>query len=361
MTGIKFPELEQLERIIEQLGDRAQTEVIERIQYQDLEFPIHCITLGSTRPDAPALAFFGGVHGLEKIGSEVILSYMETISQLLDWDQELLSRLEKSRLVFVPIVNPVGVYLGTRCNGNGVDLMRNSPVEGVGSTRIYSGHRITPRLPWYRGDQAKMEKEAQALCRIVDQHLFNSPLSIALDLHSGFGIQDRLWFPYASRQTPFAFLAETLALKELFDRCYRHHIYRIEPTSLEYTINGDLWDYLFDDFVRRFEAEHLFLPLTLEIVKDVRAVGELQDRFVLLVRPADVVHVEELFVAQRLHGSIRRHAVEPPVVRIVEPRAVAVRRGNDRLRNAVAQKRRSGRERGSSGAAGNLTDPGRGR
>ncbi|MFA5923861.1 MAG: hypothetical protein WC856_21640 [Methylococcaceae bacterium] len=35
MTGIKFPELEQLERIIEQLGDRAQTEVIDRIQYKD--------------------------------------------------------------------------------------------------------------------------------------------------------------------------------------------------------------------------------------------------------------------------------------------------------------------------------------
>jgi len=258
MTSIKFPELEQLERIIERLGDRAQTEVVERIQYQNHEFPIHCITLGSTRPDVPVLAFFGGVHGLEKIGSEVILSYMETISQLLDWDQEFLARLEKSRLVFVPIVNPVGVYLGTRSNGNGVDLMRNSPVEGVGTTRIFSGHRITPRLPWYRGDEANMEKEAQALCRIVEQQLFNSPLSIALDLHSGFGIQDRLWFPYASRLTPFAFIAETLALKELFDRCYRHHIYRIEPTCLEYVINGDLWDYLFDNFVQRFETGRVF-------------------------------------------------------------------------------------------------------
>ena len=163
MTGIKFPELEQLERIIGQFGDRAQTEVIERIQYKDHEFPIHCITLGSTQPDAPVLAFFGGVHGLEKIGSEVILSYMQTISQLLDWDEEFQARLEKSRLVFVPIVNPVGVYLGTRSNGNGVDLMRNSPVEGIGSTRIYSGHRITPRLPWYRGNESEMEKEAK-LC-----------------------------------------------------------------------------------------------------------------------------------------------------------------------------------------------------
>lgn len=265
MTGIKFPELEQLERIIEQLGDRARIEVVERIQYKDREFPIHCISLGSTRPDAPVLAFFGGVHGLEKIGSEVILSYMQTLGQLLDWDEEFLARLEKSRLVFMPLVNPVGVYLGTRCNGNGVDLMRNSPAEGEGATRIYSGHRLTPRLPWYRGDAAKMEKEARALCRVVDQQLFNAPLSIAVDLHSGFGIQDRLWFPYASRKTPFAFIAETLALKERFDRCYPHHIYKIEPTCQEYVINGDLWDYLFDDFRRRFASGRLFLPLTLEM------------------------------------------------------------------------------------------------
>lgn len=265
MTGFKFPELEQLEQIIELFGNRARTEVIEQVQYQALEFSIHCITLGSNRPDVPVLAFFGGVHGLEKIGSEVILSYMQTLSQLLDWDEEFQARLEKSRLVFVPIVNPVGVYLGTRSNGNGVDLMRNSPVESVGATRIYSGHRLTPRLPWYRGSETAMEIEALALCRVVDQQLFKSPLSIALDLHSGFGIRDRLWFPYASRQSPFARIAEMLALKELFDRCYRHHIYKIEPTSIEYVINGDLWDYLFDNFMQRFPTGRLFLPLTLEM------------------------------------------------------------------------------------------------
>ncbi|MDP2902143.1 MAG: DUF2817 domain-containing protein [Methylovulum sp.] len=265
MTAYSFPELEQLERIIEQFGDRAKTQVIERIRYKHLEFPIHCITLGSTQPDVPVLAFFGGVHGLEKIGSEVILTYMQTIRQLLDWDEEFLARLEKSRLVFVPIVNPVGVYLGRRSNGNCVDLMRNSPVEGVGTTRLYSGQRITPYLPWYRGNASVMEKEAQALCRVVDQQLFTSPLSIALDLHSGFGIKDRLWFPYASRKTPFAFIAETLALKARFDLCYQHHIYKIEPMSQEYVINGDLWDYLFDMFIARFANQRLFLPLTLEM------------------------------------------------------------------------------------------------
>jgi Zinc carboxypeptidase len=265
MTGINFPELEQLERIIEKLGDRAKTQVIERIQYKNLEFPIHCITLGSTEPDVPVLAFFGGVHGLEKIGSEVILSYMQTLCELLDWDEEFQVRLEKSRLVFVPIVNPVGVYLGTRSNGNGVDLMRNSPVEGIGVTKLYGGHRISPLLPWYRGDKLNMEVEALVLCKIVRDQVFNSPFSIALDLHSGFGLKDRLWFPYAARKTPYPFIAETLALKELFDRCYRHHIYKIEPMCQEYIINGDLWDYLLDEFVQRFDGERLFIPLTLEM------------------------------------------------------------------------------------------------
>lgn len=265
MGTINFPELEQISRIIEQLGDRARVEVVERVRYRDYEFPIHCITLGSTRPEAPALALFGGVHGLEKIGSEVILSYMQSISQLMDWDEEFLARLEKSRLVFVPVVNPVGVCFGMRCNGNGVDLMRNSPVEGEGATHIYSGHRLTPRLPWYRGDVLNMEKESRAVCRIVDRQLFSAPLSMALDLHSGFGIRDRLWFPYAGRGTPFAYIAEALALKDLFDRCYRHHIYRIEPMCLEYVINGDLWDYLFDSFRQRCADRHIFMPLTLEM------------------------------------------------------------------------------------------------
>jgi hypothetical protein len=267
VIGVNFPELEQLERIIGQFGDRARVQIIDRIHYKQHTFPIYSLTLGSTAPDAPVLAFFGGVHGLEKIGSEVILAYLQTILQLLDWDEEFLARLQKSRLVFVPIVNPVGVYLGRRSNGNCVDLMRNSPVEAQGekAQRLYSGHRLTPLLPWYRGDVACMEKESQALCRIVEQQLFNAPLSIALDLHSGFGIKDRLWFPYASRRPPFAFIGETLALKTLFDRCYPHHVYKIEPMSQEYVINGDLWDYLFDDFMARFAGQRLFLPLTLEM------------------------------------------------------------------------------------------------
>ncbi|MGJ0484441.1 MAG: M14 family zinc carboxypeptidase [Methylomicrobium sp.] len=265
MADFLLPELDQLERILVRFENRAQCEIIARIPFKNHQFPIHCITLGSKQPETPTLAFFGGVHGLEKIGSEVILSYMETISRLIAWDEEFAARLEKSRLVFVPLVNPVGIYAGTRANGNGVDLMRNAPLDAEGATRLYSGHRISPCLPWYRGHPDEMEIEAQALCHVVEKHLFPSRLSIAVDLHSGFGLRDRLWFPYASRRTPFNYLAETVALKENLDRCYPHHIYKIEPTCSEYLIHGDLWDYLFDQFTERAPEGRLFLPLTLEM------------------------------------------------------------------------------------------------
>jgi len=265
MSDKAFPEQAQLEQIITCLGGRALVEIVDRIAYQGREFPLYCITLGSQRPDVPVIAFFGGVHGLEKIGSEVLLSYLQTIAHLLDWDAEFAARLERSRLVFMPIVNPVGVFRGTRSNGNGVDLMRNAPIDGIGKTKLYSGHRLSPRLPWYRGDQMRMEKEAQALCQVVRQQLSRSSLTIAVDLHSGFGLHDRLWFPYASCKKPFASLAEAYALKNLFDHCYPHHFYKIEPMSQEYVISGDLWDYLYDECLQQADNKALFMPLTLEM------------------------------------------------------------------------------------------------
>lgn len=265
MKAKPFPELEQLQSIIEKLGNRVRVEVVEEISHLDQRWPIHCLTLGSERDDVPVLAYFGGVHGLEKIGTEVLLAYLQTIGQLLDWDQEFIGRLQNLRLLFMPIVNPVGVWRGTRSNGHGVDLMRNAPIEANGKTKIYSGHRISRALPWYRGDEQRMELEAQALCRVVRQQLARTPLLVAVDLHSGFGIHDRLWFPYASSKQPFPSLPEAHALKSLFDRCYPHHFYKIEPMSQEYVISGDLWDYLYDEFADQQRPGSVFMPLTLEM------------------------------------------------------------------------------------------------
>lgn len=266
MTYKHFPELELLEKIIEHLGDYAQVEILGTVPYQQYEFPLYCISFGSTRPDVPVLAYFGGVHGLEKIGSEIIFAYLQTIIELLKWDDTFKAQLENSRLLFFPLVNPVGVFSSTRCNGNGVDLMRNSPVQAVGERKFYSGQRVTPHLPWYQGNHEQMEIEAQALCTAVRRCIAQSPLTITVDLHSGFGIQDRLWFPYAYCKEPYPDIAQAFAWKELFERCYPHHFYNIEPMSQEYVIDGDLWDYLYQEFLHNnTDGQRVFLPLTLEM------------------------------------------------------------------------------------------------
>jgi hypothetical protein len=265
MPAKDFPELNRLEALIAQLGDNAKVEIVDTVYYEHYAFPLYCITLGSTKPDVPVLAYFGGVHGLEKIGTEVIFAYLHTVIELLKWDEQFNAQLENARLVFFPLVNPVGVFRGTRCNGNGVDLMRNSPVRGTGERNICSGQRYSLHLPWYQGDSTQMEKEAQALCTVVQRCLRESPLTISIDLHSGFGLHDRLWFPYAYCKQPYAGIAETYAWKQLFDRCYPHHFYKIEPISQEYVIDGDLWDYLYQQFEQHNDGQRIFLPLTLEM------------------------------------------------------------------------------------------------
>lgn len=261
-----FPELTDLEGLIESFGPLARTRVVAEVHDKDKTYPLHSVTLGSTDPTAPSLGFFAGCHGLEKIGSEVVLAYMHTLLELMRWDKNFQERLKHSRLVFMPLVNPVGIVNRTRSNGNGVDLIRNSPLnaEEPGGP-FYRGHRLSPRLPYYRGPLgAEMEVESRALMDVVRTELLPSKVSLAVDVHSGFGAKDRFWFPYAHSRRPFPFLPEAFRLKALFDLTYPHHFYAIEPMSRQYTIHGDPWDYLFEENRKRQDTG-FFLPFCLEM------------------------------------------------------------------------------------------------
>lgn len=265
----KLKEYDYLQRILESFGDLARHEIIENIEHKGRVFPLHVIELGSQNLNDPVLAFFGGVHGLEKIGSEVILAFMESLTSLVKWDESFKKRLKHSRLLFMPIVNPVGIWQKTRSNGNGVDLMRNSPVELGGPKALYSGHRLTNMLPWYRGEVGcEMELEAKALCRVVEEKVFPAKISLAVDVHSGFGAKDRFWFPYARTGQVFPQMGEVMALTHLFGKTHPHHFYVIEPTSHQYNIEGDLWDFLVDRFYEKQKdkkEQNLFVPWTLEM------------------------------------------------------------------------------------------------
>ncbi len=220
--------------------------------------------LGSEALDAPVLVFTGGVHGVERIGCQVVLAFMETLVQRLQWDHSLINGLDNLRLLFIPLVNPVGVILQTRANGSSVDLMRNAPVEAEHRVPLFiGGHRLTSILPWYRGKkEAPMEPEAQALCQALTSQLQHSPFTLSLDVHSGYGFFDRLWFPLASSYRPIENLPEIYALYDLLESTYPNLDYVFEPQSRQYLAHGDLWDYL---YLNHAQNGQVFLPLTLEM------------------------------------------------------------------------------------------------
>jgi len=264
-----LPELHDQLRLLSELDSSAKVEVLSNVRCRGHEFPIYGITITQCPdPEAPTFALIGGVHGLETIGTSVILAYLRTLNQYLKWDGAHQDFLKKVRLVFLPLLNPAGAYLGQRSNGNGVDLMRNGPLESeepISPLHIYRGHRISPFLPWYRGKQNEsMQVESQALIDFVHREIFSSRFSVCVDVHSGFGAMDRLWFPYARKKAFFPNIPEMMAMRDLLDETLPNHVYRVEPQSLSYTVHGDLWDYLYEEQRKKF-PDRVFLPLTLEM------------------------------------------------------------------------------------------------
>ena len=261
----ELAELAELEDILSLGGRHLTSREMCEVRVGERRFPVLAILLGNPDPAVPALGFFGGVHGLERIGTGVVLAYLRNLVSRLRWDRLLHAKLESIRLVFMPIVNPGGMWLGTRANPAGVDLMRNAPVDADEAPPfLLGGHRLGNRLPWYRGVAgAAMQPEAAALCAVVEEELLGREFSIALDCHSGFGILDRIWFPYACTRRPIRDLAEMFSLSEIFDQTHPHHRYVFEPQSRQYLAHGDLWDHLYRD--AETKAGQVFLPLTLEM------------------------------------------------------------------------------------------------
>jgi hypothetical protein len=234
------------------------------VPHGDTILPVHAITLGNPDPSVPAAGFFGGVHGLERIGSRVVIAFLAHLVARLAWDATLHQLLQQVRLLFMPIVNPGGMARGTRANPAGVDLMRNAPVDAREPVPfLLAGQRLSAGLPWYRGPAgASMQPESAALCAWVERELLGRPFALALDCHSGFGMRDRIWFPFAHRRAPMDALPELHALHAIFAGAHAQHPYVFEPQSAQYLAHGDLWDHL---VLRAADRPGHFLPLTLEM------------------------------------------------------------------------------------------------
>jgi hypothetical protein len=260
-----LPELVDLERLLAEAPEEVVSSVAGRVSVSDVELPIYRVDLGSKQPDVPVVLMIGGVHGIERIGSQVVTAWLASLLARLRWDQPLRELLTKVRITLLPIVNPGGMFLNQRGNPRGVDLMRNAPITAQDrSAFLLGGQRFSPRLPWYTGkpDQG-MEAENLALESVIQELLPGRPFSVALDCHSGFGWQDQIWFPYAYRRRPMRRIGAVMALKLIWEQAYPNHNYRFEPQSAHYLTHGDLWDYFYKQINR--ENAGAFLPLTLEM------------------------------------------------------------------------------------------------
>jgi hypothetical protein len=242
--------------------------VLATVRHGRESLPIHAIELGPDDKTLPTIAFIGGVHGLERVGTQVLLSYLRTLKSALSWDDLLRYMLTRMRVIIVPLINPVGMALGLRSNGRGVDLMRNAPSVAEEKSRWYElhrGQRITPFLPWYQGKEGgEMEVESRVLADYMHAQLIASACALSVDVHSGFLAGDRIWFPYARSKRPFANTPEVMALSHLLGDTHENHVYTVEPQAINYTTHGDLWDYIYDRH-RATSPDGVFLPLTLEL------------------------------------------------------------------------------------------------
>lgn len=266
MTAIQLrsiPELQSLLNIRSNIEKFGSFDELTTIPSSLGNLPIHGIEIGNTNKQTPVLCLIGGVHGIERIGAQVVISLLRSLSERLVWDKGMQTLMEKIRLLAIPILNPTGLHLNSRSNANGVDLMRNAPIEAQQkSSFLLGGHHISKKLPWFRG-YGDLELENKTLAHFLTERAFHSPFILSLDIHSGFGLRDRIWFPYASSTKPFKFYQCIWRLRELLKQSHPHHFYKIEPQSKNYITHGDLWDYLF--FEHQKVSNKVFLPLTLEM------------------------------------------------------------------------------------------------
>jgi len=307
-----FKELIELESILEiieksslEVQSLISTKIQSIVEYKNEKLPIYSFVIGNSDQSKPTLGLFAGIHGLERVGSQVLLGFLKSFIIQLNWDQNLRESLKDFRIVSLPIINPVGMKHLKRSNGNGIDLMRNSPVEAVSGSKfkIYRGHRISPKIPWYRGESPdhEMEIESLTLIKFVKDEMLKASVSMGIDFHSGFGLRDRLWFPYAYSSEKFHFFSIVEKAIELYEKTHPHHIYKIEPQSDSYTTHGDLWDFLFLES-RKNHPENIFIPWTLEM-------GSWSW---LKKNPLQIFSIDGLFnpkIEHRFERTMRRHYI----------------------------------------------------
>ena len=96
-----FPELEQIEAIIQESNATSLTSrALCWVPCGDDLLPVYALTLGNRDPGVPCVTYVAGVHGLERIGTQVVIAYLEGLLERLKWDRVLADILQRVRIHF---------------------------------------------------------------------------------------------------------------------------------------------------------------------------------------------------------------------------------------------------------------------
>lgn len=136
------------------------------------------VTTNFMYKSSPTLFITSGVHGNEKNAVASLYLTLRTLFQT----KEAFSALSRTKMFILPCVNPSGINLNSRNNGNGVDVNRNFPTKGWTQTET-------------SGTSAGDQKETQFVMAIANQcksiflnSISNIPMSI--DVHNFIHIVD---------------------------------------------------------------------------------------------------------------------------------------------------------------------------
>lgn len=196
--------------------------------------PLRALRIPGARPGLPRALCAANIHGVEVIGSHVVLALLR---RLAAGDPEVAWIRERAELLLIPSINPdahdrtfardgVGRLPELRANARGVDLNRNFPLPpGARPGRLPGAGSTRPGDATYRGEAPLSEPETRALAALLTE----LRPRVSVNLHSFMGtlipasVRDRPCFA-AYRELCRAFAA---AQAEIRYRRLSHRIFDV--------------------------------------------------------------------------------------------------------------------------------------
>ncbi len=91
-----LPELLALEQLIAKDRDGVHWRVEDQVSLtDDIQLPIYSVTVGNADRSNPAVLFTAGMHGVERIGTQVIIGFLQALIERISWDHNYRSLFER--------------------------------------------------------------------------------------------------------------------------------------------------------------------------------------------------------------------------------------------------------------------------